>query len=81
MKIALAIIAVALSGCAVTTPDGDVTITVPAIDIDVRPEHRDHIHLTREWVDRGVRYCQYNNGEVTRQYWRSECPRVWFEHY
>ena len=76
MKLALAIIAAALSGCAVSTPDGDLTITIPAIDIDVQPEYRHRTHLTREWVDRGVRYCRYSNGEVTRLHWRAECPRV-----
>lgn len=78
MKTFLAMVAIAIiAGCAVTTPDGDVTVTIPVIDIDVRPEHRSRIHLTREWVERGVRYCQYSNGYVDRRRWREECPRVY----
>ncbi len=71
-----ALAAAALSGCAYRTPDGDVTVTIPAIDIDVRPEYRNRVHLTREWVERGVRYCRYSNGQVERQHWRQECQRV-----
>jgi hypothetical protein len=79
MKSILAIAAVGIiAGCAYRTPDGDVTISVPAIDIDVQPEYRSRIHLTREWVDHGVRYCRYSNGEVTQRRWRDgECPRVY----
>ena len=78
MKTFLAMAAVAIiAGCAVTTPDGDITVTIPAIDIDVRPEHRGRVHLTREWVERGVRYCRYSDGQVTRRRWRDgDCPRV-----
>lgn len=76
MKIASILVAAVLAGCAVSTPDGDVTITVPAIDIDVRPEYRSRVHLTREWVERGVRYCRYSNGDIVTMHWRRECPRV-----
>lgn len=75
MKAAI-VLAAMLAGCAVSTPDGDVTITIPAIDIDVRPEHRSRIHLTREWVERGTRYCRYSNGYVDRMHWRRDCPRA-----
>jgi hypothetical protein len=74
--LAAAFAAVALSGCAYRTPEGDVTVTVPAIDIDVQPEYRSRIHLTREWVERGTRYCRYSNGQVVQQHWRQECSRV-----
>jgi outer membrane biogenesis lipoprotein LolB len=78
MKTFLAMAAVAIiAGCAVTTPDGDITVTIPAIDIDVRPEHRNRVHLTREWVERGVRYCRYSNGYVDRHHWRQECARAY----
>lgn len=76
MKIAYILAALVLSGCAVSTPDGDITVTIPAIDIDVRPEHRHRVHLTREWVERGTRYCRYSNGQVVRQHWRADCARV-----
>jgi outer membrane biogenesis lipoprotein LolB len=78
MKSILALLAAAaLAGCAVKTLDGDLTVTIPAIDIDVRPEHRSRVHLTREWVERGTRYCRYSNGYVAQHHWRQECPRVY----
>jgi hypothetical protein len=52
---AVAVLAVAtMSGCAFRTPNHDVTVSVPAIDIDVTPENRHRTHLNREWVDRGT---------------------------
>lgn len=74
--LAVASLGLLLTGCAVTTPDGDVTVTIPAIDIDVQPEYRHRVHLTREWVERGTRYCRYSNGQVTTMHWRHECQRV-----
>lgn len=65
--------AAALSACAFRTPHHDVTISVPEVNIDVRPEHRSRVHLQRHYVRDGVRYCHYSDGSVQRQHWRYRC--------
>jgi hypothetical protein len=76
-KLLILAVAVLLGGCAFRTPDHDVSISVPAIDIDVTPEYRNRVHLNREWVDRGTRYCRYSDGRVTRHHWRDVCARAY----
>lgn len=76
MKLVLLAAVVALAGCSTTfgSPGHDVTVTVPAVEIGVRPEYQGRTHLRRHWVERGTRYCEYTDGKVYQRHYRYDCP-------
>ena len=76
MKLVLLALFAALAGCSTTFggPDRDVTVTIPAVEIGVRPEYANRTHLRRHWVERGTRYCEYSDGKVFQRHYRYECP-------
>lgn len=77
MKTYLLIASALLAGCSSTFDlpgRDDLTISIPAVTIETRPEYQNRVHLRRHWVERGRRYCEYSNGVVHQRHYRYDCP-------